>query len=108
MIIGAEEGPGHHFVHGEEAATTYPTIFSPSPLHQEGTMEGATEGAIIIEKEHWGVREHSDRLAKGGGKRTAFAAFSKPTLNQVSLSLLRTMLEHFHGPCLNKFMVFCS
>ena len=47
MIIGAEEGPSHHFVHGDEAATKYPTILSPPTLHQEG--------AIIIEKEQWGV-----------------------------------------------------
>ena len=48
MIIGEEKGPIHHFVHGEDPATTYPTISSPPTIHKEG--------AIIIEKEQWGVR----------------------------------------------------
>ena len=38
----AEGVPTHRFVHGEESATTYSTIFYPTPLHQEV--------AIIIDK----------------------------------------------------------
>ena len=33
MIIGTEEIPSHHFVHVEETATIYPTIFSSSTIN---------------------------------------------------------------------------
>ena len=38
MIIGSEEVPSHCFVHGGEADTTYATMISPPPLHQEGAI----------------------------------------------------------------------
>ena len=64
MIIGAGEVPSHHFVNGDDKATTYPIIFSPP--------------TIIIEREQYGVRgDLMQRLISEGGRGEEIAAFMR-------------------------------